>query len=271
MHFSYSTDDPKDALHHQRQVLLRNASNPEAGLLSLLYLLWAWKKNASQPYRRLLLVFLGSVFCVVGFTLASGFSSSISTAIGSEVLLSGSNCAIQDVDALNSISYTERTTYFEPWRAKLWSSAAEYARKCYSNGASQGPKGLECGTFATQRLTVNITSNAPCPFDPSICKSQDQNLVLDTGLLDSHAHFGINAPPQDRFMYRQRMHCAPLVTGGYTSRFNLSTDRSYTRYHYGTRWGDPLPDNFTYEKSNDAEIELRQTQLKSTKSDYSIG
>ena len=49
-----------------------------------------------------------------------------------------------------------------------------------------------------------------------ICRRSSTNLHLDTGLLDSHDHFGINTKPKSRFRFRRVTECAPLRTENYT-------------------------------------------------------
>lgn len=69
------------------------------------------------------------------------------------------------------------------------------------------------------------------------------NLRLDTGLLDSHHHFGINSKPQNRFSFRFVDECALLRTDGYTikhtsaprfSSQNASMDFLYGKHLWGS-------------------------------------
>lgn len=94
LHFRLSSDQPGDALYHQRQAVLRNASNPEEGFWTFFDLVLAWRKGARRPFWRLVPPLLLAAACVVAFTLAGGFSSSIQLSderLGSEVLLTGNN------------------------------------------------------------------------------------------------------------------------------------------------------------------------------------
>jgi hypothetical protein len=95
-----------------------------------------------------------------------------------------------------------------------------------------------------------INTAATCPFADTVCRSSDTNLLIDTGYLDSYNHFGLNTPPDQRFQYREVTHCAPLVTEGRKTLYNLTSDRSYTQYWYGARTMS-ANENFTYEYSND--------------------
>jgi hypothetical protein len=270
LHFVYSSQKPTDALHHQRQVLLRNSANPESGLLTLSYLMWSWRRCSSKPWVRLFAVTATALLCTAGFTVASGFSSRVSGAMGTEVLLGGQNCAIYN----STVAGTLDRNLDRMYRAKLTQNWANYAQQCYSSGVDAS-RLLECSTFVKQRLGSEIQTNASCPFHPSLCKSQNGNLLIDTGYLDSHDDFGINTVAQDRFQLRRVIHCAPLVTEGRTSQFNLTADRSYTQYYYGQTRSPSLQSisvaNFTYEYTNDAEYEFAYTHGRGAIEDYSIG
>ena len=81
-------------------------------------------------------------------------------------------------------------------------------------------------------------ANASCPFPggSKICLKEAGNIHIDTGIIDSHKHLGINARPTDRFGVQFNLKCAPLVTEGYKRRQkagnNTSQDES-TQYLYG--------------------------------------
>jgi hypothetical protein len=118
--------------------------------------------------------------------------------------------------------------------------------RCYSN--ISGFTG--CNDYVRGRLPVTAISNASCPFLGSICKSHDKNLRLDTGYLDSLVHFGINAPPENRFLFRQVSHCAPLKLEGYTKFDNVSDPANpVMRYYYGELNAvDPTYGGFSYQQ-----------------------
>lgn len=48
------------------------------------------------------------------------------------------------------------------------------------------------------------------------------SIRLDTGYLDSSKHYGLNTKSEHGFKVRQSMHCAPIVTDGYS---NISNNR----------------------------------------------
>lgn len=254
IHFSSSSSEPRDGLYHQQQTILRNAADPETGLRLLLALGISWRNRAPRAARRLLMLVVFALACIVAFSAASLFSSRISGAMGSQVLLTGANCSVRAplvANGSNEDAYQQYFVKHQRQRSFGIENAANYAAQCYSNtGASQ----LYCGTFITKRLPILQNMTAGCPFAPELCKSQDRNLIVETGYLNSHEHFGINAPPENRFVYRRVVHCAPMVTEGYKSTFNTSNITSFTNYHYGGfRF---RTDNVTYSYSNDARDDL---------------
>lgn len=85
---------------------------------------------------------------------------------------------------------------------------------------------------------TQVTTNASCPFQESICLSQDANFIIDTGLLDVREDFGLNMPSDQILKYRRVLHCAPLVTDGYTTIYNFSSEISlYSILVWRKHWG----------------------------------
>lgn len=241
-HRCYSTQDPRDTLHHQRQAILRNSVSAISDSWQLVLLSWAWRGQVSRGIRRTLPVLLSAILCAAGFAAASVLSSWISTAFNDQVLLSGEGCGIvlprgTDISVKNII---------EPYWAHLVSNAENYAQQCYS---SESARFLECNRFVKDHLPSSVDQEAPCPFDSEICRSSSSNLHLDSGLLDSSKHFGLNTAPDERILFRSVLHCAPLVTEGYTST-RTTTHANFTRYHYGPiqiNVSEPASEGMTYE------------------------
>lgn len=133
-------------------------------------------------------------------------------------------------------------TIYQPYNSKLLTSNADYAQQCYP--AFQKAQG--CNTFVRRNLNAKVVRNATCPFPGDVCKTKDENLILDTGLLNSHSDLGLNAPPGNRYEFRSVLHFAPLKTDGFTTEVpslspNLSG--SYVQYHYGAT----VHSDFTYQ------------------------
>ncbi|KAI1847553.1 hypothetical protein JX266_006405 [Neoarthrinium moseri] len=233
-HRIYSTAQQRDVIHHQRQVILRNSSSPESGFMALVRLLHAWRKTSLKRRAALLPLALLSLLSLLAFTVAGGFSSSISSAIGDEVLLIPSRCGVtlpgDDVDQMG---------YGTALSAEKLNNAVNYAQQCY-NTSSSGT--LECGKFRSPRLeTQMVNISASCPFKDGTCRSQNANLKLDTGYIDSNFHLGLNTPIDQRFALR------------------------YVRYQYGTLLGGSLENMTHYDFVYEAEdIETQYSHLQSS-------
>lgn len=265
IHAFLSTRESRDVLHHQRQVLLRNNQGPSKSLISFVRLGLAWNKlTARQSTRRLLPLITLTVVMTMAFTVATGFSSRV--AASNEVLLLGSNCAMPldpiDQGHANQSAYL---TEYQPYLANHMVQSEIYATQCYTQ---TGTSGVGCGMFTKPRLPVAVDTSAPCPFG-DLC-STSTSLLLDTGLLDSHTDLGVNAPVNERFSERRVLQCAPLKIGGYSDQFNVSSDRSYTRYYYGSQ--GEFGTNYTFMAPNDGMYELRLANTSNTgRSKYNIG
>ncbi|KAI0410049.1 hypothetical protein F4802DRAFT_543138 [Xylaria palmicola] len=219
LHRLYSTADPEDAIYHQRQTIFRNSSSPESGIQMLLSLLWANRR--SKGWSRPLPAVTVAILCASLFIIAGGFSSRVSTAVGTEVLIKSSNCGYTPTNVADFLELSSRATKIN--------SAANYAQQCYSD---ENTGLLDCGRLITKRVTSNIDLQAGCPFQSPICRNESTNLRIDSGYIDSHDILGLNAPPDERMWFRNVLHCAPLNTAGFTIERNASLG-TMTLYQYG--------------------------------------
>lgn len=212
-------------------------------------LLHAWRSLSFKSVVRIAPALLLAILCTIGFTLAGGYSSQIqlrSDNIGSAVLLDGTNCSV-----IGRITSMSQQNAYEKLAAGLIGTANNYVQQCYSANST----GLtDCNYFVSQRLPGFMNDAAPCPFRSSLCRSNSNNLALDTGFLDTDAHFGLNAPPEERLLIRHKLQCAPLLTKGH-----VSLHGNYTRYDYGPAWAEFSTEseeysigrlNYTYEVPN---------------------
>lgn len=222
LHRYFSTSLPQDSIYHQRQAILVNSSSPESGAYLFLRLLWA-ARHSKRPIRVVPTVIAASL-CVAIFVTAGGFSSQISTSVGSEVLINSANCGA----AVSPGFDEDANAYFAflPYSAKKVNDAANYAQRCYTDTS-----GADCRPFVTPHIQSDHDLNASCPFSEIMCRNQSGNIRIDSGYVDSHQHLGLNMPANQRIQWRNVIHCAPMVTKGYTSQENDS--QVFTRYHYG--------------------------------------
>ncbi|KAI1363845.1 hypothetical protein F5Y08DRAFT_354131 [Xylaria arbuscula] len=228
VHRRLSVAEPRDALHLQRQAIFRNSTSSESALWSLLQMSWTWHRLDYRYLARTLPSISFAAICLLAFTFASGFSSSISTAIGDEVLLDGTHCGFLDFAALKTDQLNQ---IFRPWQASTTTNGANYASQVYSPGSKTGV--LESSVFVQRTLSTRMNNEAPCPFKDSLCRSNSSNLILDTGFIDFSHDLGLNLQPNRGILYRQVLHCAPLVTEGRTKKTTLNGRSNYTTYSYG--------------------------------------
>lgn len=229
-HHVYSTEASRDGLHHQRQAILRNSANGASGLWSLSQVLCAWRTTASRPFSRILPLVIFTLITLGAFAVASTFSSRLSTLTGNAVLISPGNCGIPDISRNQDLTVAAQV--LNPYSSERMSSSANYVQQCYMDrSVTQG-----CLVFPKKSLPAHPVRNATCPFSESICKSQNTNLLLDTGYLDSNLDFGINMPRDENWLYRRIMHCAPLKTEDYRRsipKLEGGLDIAYMQYFYG--------------------------------------
>lgn len=182
---------------------------------------------------------LTALLLLMSFSIAGGFSSQISSAIGKDVLLDGSNCGF--FYSGNMGQSVEARSILDSNLAQKIEQAANYAQQCYSSNHSGM---LDCTSFIIDHLPSTVDTQAPCPFaGADTCRLQSSNLRLDTGLLDSSEFFGLNSPESQRIFFRNVLECAPLVTEPY-SRYISTSVNNYTVYSYGSDWSGL---NYTYQ------------------------
>lgn len=155
------------------------------------------------------------------------------------------------------VSTLEQAMAADTILAKWIANSVNYVQQCYSANSS----GLsDCNYFAVSRIPAYVDTQNPCPFQDTICKNAS-NIVLDTGFLNSHEHFGINAPADERILMRSVLECAPLVTEGYTI-----SDGNFTAYDYGLLL---VPDDVGAPVNYSYEVYSSEWQYK-TMNDYQL-
>jgi hypothetical protein len=262
-HFYLSTSERRDVIHHQRQAIIRNTRSPGSAVSAILELAWTWR--ASKPCKRILPLLAFTVLAAIILGLATAFSSRLARD-DHEVLIVGDKCGLPIMPTTNR----DYSSQFSPWLAQLATSDLNYATQCYSNGSTTVDG---CSTFIKQKLPMMATQNAPCPFG-RLCKGSNTSILLDSGMIDSHADLGINAPETERFSTRVLWHCAPLETSGHTSTINVSDTRSFTSYNYSSGVDDTITSS--YRASDNTRLDYLESITSSTESmvpvpDYSLG
>ena len=261
----------QDGLHHQRQAILRNATDEKSGFLSLLYILLAWRRKASRPFTRMLPVIGLALFVSIALAIGSIFSSRISSDVGNEVLISSPECGINISNSSVNPTVEQALEIENAWSVERMTSYANYAQRCYSDSLADSAGRSGCSPYTKRRLSSMIDRNASCPFEESICRSQHGNIRIDTGYFGSQ-DIGLNLPTDLQFKIRKTLQCAPLQSKNYQKVSNYSQDKLYTQYYYGSVLGaaDKRPrGRFTYEVEVKSSEEIAWRQLNSPDADYS--
>ncbi|KAI1120637.1 hypothetical protein F5Y10DRAFT_289494 [Nemania abortiva] len=251
LHRIHSTSEPRDAIHHQRQVILRNSPSPDTGLVSSIQAIWAWRTKRRESLPRILPLVGYATTCISIFTVAGGLSSQIYTAGSTQVLLKGEKCGIPYVKSSND---SAAMSYFSERTA----NAANYAQQCYGENYA----GIGCDMFVTKSLPTVLTDyDADCPFQGHMCRGNGTSLRLDTGYIDSNHHLGLNLPKGRGFAYRTVLSCSPIITEGYTTS-SIVGNRTSVNYHYGIlRAPDGTVINHTFQ-SEDLDIQYYRNHIR---------
>ncbi|KAH8592278.1 hypothetical protein B0O99DRAFT_743763 [Bisporella sp. PMI_857] len=210
LHQFRGTTTKRDALYHQQQVVLRSRLSDTATLYRLWELAWAWKSNTRASFRRTFVLALIVFVNISAFLTAGAFSSRVTSTDG-EVLLRG-YCGLFD----------HRTPkLFMGWSDEDWSyvdalffssyngyrRCAAYTRACYS-GAFKDSDVTVCNTFTVQAIMSKVDRAAACPYQSGSCPFGA--IEIDSGMINSDKHLGINAPRKDQVDVRKIFTCAPI-------------------------------------------------------------
>lgn len=170
----------------------------------------------------------------------------ISTIMADEVLLSSPRCGLYNGTSNSTAFYTDILAY----SSKLTTASVSYVQQCYGDNTSV--KAPECSTFIAKRIPQIVTRGINCPFpgNDEICIHTSDGLRIDTGLISSHDHFGINAPVADRFSYRNILECAPLRVNKYKQTRAWASDNTTSNPMVRLLYGaieDKYNDSITFE------------------------
>lgn len=279
-HRIYSTPSPQDALHHQRQAgwyprstivvhwgrfhllitmvsVLRNSPSAASGFWTMSQLAWTWRGGSTKSLARTLPALALSALCFCLFTAAAAFSSSISSGVGNEVLLDGQGCGTVSLGVLAKVT-PETLSELQAYASRAINNAVNYAQECYSSNATGN---FGCTNFIKSHLPSTMNDQAACPFQDGMCRSNQSNLLLDSGCLDSREHFGLNMPDSQRIFFRTTMHCAPLTTEGFSKNIRTPVN-NYTQYFYGPHSEKA---NFTWQTED---INTQYTKAKDNSQEY---
>lgn len=198
-----ASDKPHDALFWQQQAALKNSSSALGTALVFLRMSWAWRRHERRKFWRswtLLIVVVAIIISAV-FTAAAIFSSQVTQNAGTAFLVRSPNCGLWQFSSDQLVE----------WQIKWLNDthiAQNYARTCYQGGAADSRL---CDKYKVPEIKWHTDTEADCPFSVETCLSNDSApMSMDTGYLDSHEIFGLNAAPEERVVVRKKTTCSPL-------------------------------------------------------------
>lgn len=260
IHQSRCTEEPKDGIVWHVQALLRTMPSDLAMLWRSIQLGYYWRKRTRNAVLRMLPIVLICGAHFFALTAAGLFSSRVADT-ADEVLVSPSeycgwidthlstpesryhNLSSSDLENLSSLIVTARTKLLE---SKLSS------RTCFKrlDGLEPDLESSICRAFVVPAVISVVDTAAGCPFLDQACLTPATS--LDTGLVDSHLDFGINAPPVDRIKFRKITVCAPLPMEDKWRIDSPSTDSNTKYYFVGPTWDETgiVQENYTFAVSD---------------------
>jgi hypothetical protein len=267
LHHLISLKLQKDVLDVQLKVLLHDSIAALVTLLEISKLSNAWRKRQNNVAGRTLPILSLFALVWIAFTAAGILVGKVASKDYKDVFVLAKpvNCGYvdwisQDRDALVSRAL----------RDVIQTNAARvYAKSFYSNTESHLAVRSK---FPTVTLPYNISYTEPCPFSfdgESLCLGMNRSaglaMSLDTGHIDSHTYFGINADPRDRVTYRSRLTCSPVLAYPFIS--GPSRDANSATWYYHVNLGPLGTDEeiitpFTFQWSNSTPSDLVGYQLK---------
>lgn len=268
-----SASEQPDLTPHLRkkQVILRNAGSDLATAWLMGNLFWSSRRttNNKKSWSTLGIALFALIFAVT-FWIAGVFSNkAISASLpngSSAVLAQSKQCGIlnqtySDIAKNGLFSTKHEFDLFVQNAAKQkydMQLSLGYAQECYLTQTSVKSTSMSsaCNTFKAPILNWTISYGDSCPFAPQLCHKDSDVIVLDTGLIDSHDHLGINASPKDRLKYQRRTTCAVLDDSGHITGWDgVIVNASSPRPPADTAYANYGPSlykntNYTYSYSN---------------------
>ena len=257
LHQSRATAEPRNGLYHGQQVILRNSSSELGALWSMMRLAIAYRKEKmAKSFRRSAPLMSLTLLHFLFWALAGVFSSQILGA-GDQVLSRSPFCGVYNntyyysmprFDAMGGAVTNHRLNEFYANNQDRYQQSQQYVQFC-SNG------GTACREQQQESIPWDWKVESGCPFESQVCSPDlNRSFSIDTGLISSHRHLGLNAPEKDRMQYRKLTTCTILNDAKYISDWknipatNSTPAKRVVDAYYGRSW---LADrNSTYSYSD---------------------
>ncbi|TQV90938.1 hypothetical protein IF1G_10459 [Cordyceps javanica] len=231
----------RDGLHHQLQAVFRNFGSSLGTFITLakFLLIWGWR----ICWRRTSFQALTAAICFAFFAVGMPFiiAKAMLDSQGVEVLIRNlANCGFW------AAAFTNSSTTAAALLVNQSREAMSYVDLCYNQNTPSNACDFH---LPTRRLPVLQVFPARCPFSVDACfnKNQFPAFKWQTDHLDSHVHFGINAPAADRMLLQRTTTCAPLDVDRFTA---VTNGTLLAEQITGVYFGRTSSQNSTYRVSN---------------------
>ena len=246
---------PHDGLYFQTQVVLRNACSPLGAAWLFLQQSWSWRRRVSGAFRRTAIWAVFSILYLSSFASLAVFSSQVSGAASNLRLIQSPQCGYWEPDPGDpSEVFSWGARAFASKVASDVATASRYARACYTGNRTSA----QCGVLPTAALLWKAYDTT-CPFNDVSACGAGQAISMETGLIDSQVHLGINTPPEHRLTLYKNASCAPVSVEPFATYQSLSandtpTDIEYGiwTYNFGPDWGSSTT-NYTFRYNTNAQ------------------
>lgn len=140
VHQQRTTKSPRDGLHYQQQVILRNAATPGVASWQLTLLIPPWRKLSRRPFWGSIALIATSVVNLLGFFAAGILVAEVTRTTGTEVLVRGKNCGIWVPNATDSVTGFATETLNDSRRTRLRSRVLRWPYKLITVQSVSDPK-----------------------------------------------------------------------------------------------------------------------------------
>lgn len=220
LHQYRARDEPQTGLFRMQQVALRNAGGPIGFAWDIVCIGHAWRKNKDfwtliRSYELALVPLILEGLFVAGAILVGLVG--VAPYKANLVLLEPTNCGFwsperEPVEGPNKEYYSAAWLTSAKYIAEV-ERGRQYASQCYHNQDVR----LGCTGLTIQQLPYQTFANATCPFD-KMCKTGPEGAFrVDTGLINSLQHLGVNSAKADRVDFQIVTTCAPIDIDDYAT------------------------------------------------------
>ncbi|KAH8650379.1 hypothetical protein BGZ60DRAFT_437138 [Tricladium varicosporioides] len=212
LHQRYASRPDKDLLDQQLQVLFRSSATLRDTFTDAIRLQRAWAGHIGRTARHTFPVAIVAVVWFAAFAVAGVFVSEVASKSYQQVAVLAQPLDCGDfmpmgISEVGGSHYQAKVDYLM-LSAKR---AREYTSLIYNGSSDRYQSAFKNPILPSKGEYVDCPSpwtiNTTC-LGPNA--TQGLAYRMDTGQLDSHTHFGINAPKRDRITYRKSVTCGVL-------------------------------------------------------------